>query len=97
MWLRDWGAEDEVVSSNSSGKGIFGRLKREFLEVEILKAFLASSRMFSLLLPDPGVLGSRGSLLIRRQGTHWLDPSMKTHQTDHWPKRRYKTRYLLLL
>jgi len=48
LWLRDWGAEDEAVSSDVPGKGIFGQLKREFLEVETLKAFLASARMFFL-------------------------------------------------
>ncbi|KAM7204389.1 protein transport protein sec39 [Rhypophila sp. PSN 637] len=44
LWLRDWGAEDESVSPDAPGRGIFGQVKREFLEMEILKAFLANNR-----------------------------------------------------
>ncbi|KAM7198075.1 protein transport protein sec39 [Naviculisporaceae sp. PSN 640] len=44
LWLRDWGMEDESVSPDTPGRGVFGQVKREFLEVEILKAFLANNR-----------------------------------------------------
>ncbi|KAK3945139.1 Sec39 domain-containing protein [Diplogelasinospora grovesii] len=45
LWLRDWGAENNTPSSPEPvGKGVFGQLKREFLEVEILKALLANTR-----------------------------------------------------
>lgn len=49
LWLRDWGAEeDEPPDDGQYNPGIFGRLKREFLEVEILKALLAHTRTFHL-------------------------------------------------
>lgn len=53
LWLRDWGAEEE----SSPGEemyycGIFGRLKREFVEVEILKALLAHTRTFARVVID---------------------------------------------
>jgi len=45
LWLRDWGAEEAASSASSqSCKGIFGQVKREFLEVELLKALLANTR-----------------------------------------------------
>ncbi|OIW29932.1 secretory pathway Sec39 [Coniochaeta ligniaria NRRL 30616] len=43
LWLRDWGSE-EGTSSGQQLKGVFGQLKREYLEVEILKALLANTR-----------------------------------------------------
>lgn len=47
LWLRDWGAEDESPSEEDQYcTGIFGRLSREFLEVEILKALLAHTRTY---------------------------------------------------
>ncbi|KAH8887360.1 secretory pathway Sec39 [Thozetella sp. PMI_491] len=44
LWLRDWGDDDDEASSSQQGKGVFGQLKKEFLEVEILKALLANTR-----------------------------------------------------
>ncbi|KAK0651712.1 Sec39 domain-containing protein [Cercophora newfieldiana] len=44
LWLRDWGAEDGSSSSENPPSGIFGQVKREFLEVELLKALLANTR-----------------------------------------------------
>lgn len=45
LWLRDWGAEeDSVPGEDQHYSGIFGRVSREFLEVEILKALLAHTR-----------------------------------------------------
>ncbi|KAJ8121325.1 hypothetical protein ONZ43_g2193 [Nemania bipapillata] len=44
LWLRDWGAEEAFGSSDIQTYGIFSRLKKDFLEVECLKAFLANTR-----------------------------------------------------
>lgn len=45
LWLRDWGAEEESPTEDDQYcTGVFGRLGREFLEVEILKALLAHTR-----------------------------------------------------
>ncbi|KAK3378488.1 Sec39 domain-containing protein [Podospora didyma] len=44
LWLRDWGAEDGTSSSDDQPKGVFSQLKKEFLEVEILKALLGNTR-----------------------------------------------------
>lgn len=47
LWLRDWGAEEESLPGEEVYcSGIFGRLKREFVEVEMLKALLAHTRMY---------------------------------------------------
>ncbi|KAK3327723.1 Sec39 domain-containing protein [Cercophora scortea] len=43
LWLRDWGAGDASTPSDHA-KGIFGQLKREYLEAEILKGLLANQR-----------------------------------------------------
>ncbi|KAK0661182.1 Sec39 domain-containing protein [Cercophora samala] len=42
LWLRDWGAEE--VSLDATPKGVFSKLKKEFLEVEVLKALLSNTR-----------------------------------------------------
>ena len=44
LWMRDWGAEESPTASSDSAKGIFGQVKKEFLEAEILKALLANMR-----------------------------------------------------
>ncbi|KAK1760986.1 protein transport protein sec39 [Echria macrotheca] len=44
LWLKDWGAEDASEASKPLAKGVFGQVKKEFLEVEILKALLANTR-----------------------------------------------------
>lgn len=45
LWLKDWGAEEEDSSSQDQHYfGIYGRLKKDFIEVELLKALLAHSR-----------------------------------------------------
>ncbi|KAK4147244.1 protein transport protein sec39 [Dichotomopilus funicola] len=43
LWLRDWGAEDSW-SSEGVPRGVFGQIKREFLEVEVLKVLLSNTR-----------------------------------------------------
>ncbi|CAK7233096.1 hypothetical protein SBRCBS47491_008491 [Sporothrix bragantina] len=47
LWLRDWGADDDWGATEAAmiGNGVFGQVKREFIEVEILKALLANSRI----------------------------------------------------
>ncbi|KAI1361026.1 Sec39 domain-containing protein [Xylaria arbuscula] len=44
LWLRDWGAEEAYGSTDIRTYGIFGQLKRDFLEIQCLKAFLANTR-----------------------------------------------------
>ncbi|KAM3070381.1 hypothetical protein ACMFMG_010208 [Clarireedia jacksonii] len=45
LWLRDWGAKELGEGTNASqGRGIFGRLERDFVEAEILKLFLTNAR-----------------------------------------------------
>ncbi|KAI2643265.1 secretory pathway Sec39 [Xylaria nigripes] len=44
LWLRDWGAEEAIGSADVPIRGIFGQLKKDFLEVQCLKAFLANTR-----------------------------------------------------
>lgn len=45
LWLRDWGADDDWGASDaqSTGNGVFGQVKTEFIEVEFLKALLANT------------------------------------------------------
>ncbi|KAK0635178.1 Sec39 domain-containing protein [Bombardia bombarda] len=44
LWLRDWGVEDSWGESEPDVKGIFGQLKKENIETEILKALLTNTR-----------------------------------------------------
>lgn len=45
LWLRDWGAEEEEAPKEDQHYcGIFGRLDKDLIEVEMLKALLAHSR-----------------------------------------------------
>ncbi|KAK4041694.1 Sec39 domain-containing protein [Parachaetomium inaequale] len=44
LWLRDWGTEDSW-SSAGPPCGIFGQVKRDFLEVEFLRALLSNTRL----------------------------------------------------
>ncbi len=43
LWLRDWGTEDGW-SSEGLPRGVFSQVKRDFLEVEILRALLSNTR-----------------------------------------------------
>mgnify|MGYP003815648779 CR=1 FL=1 len=43
LWLRDWGAEDGWGAAEMAPRGVFGQVKKEFLEVEFLKALLANT------------------------------------------------------
>ena len=43
LWLRSWGSDSDPETT-SHGVGIFGKLKVEFLETEMLKALLSNTR-----------------------------------------------------
>lgn len=45
LWLRTWGSEELTTSTDTgNGKGIFGRVPRQTVEVAILKALLSHNR-----------------------------------------------------
>ncbi|KAH7395810.1 Sec39 domain-containing protein [Cadophora sp. MPI-SDFR-AT-0126] len=45
LWLRGWGAEElSINSATVKGRGIFGQVTKEFIEVEVLKSLLANTR-----------------------------------------------------
>ncbi|QSZ30488.1 hypothetical protein DSL72_000042 [Monilinia vaccinii-corymbosi] len=45
LWLRSWGAEElEEIPDASHGRGVFGRLSKEFIEVEVFKLLLINTR-----------------------------------------------------
>ncbi len=48
VWLRDWEVEnaaaEKATSDQAQGNGVFGKVARDFLERELLKAFLAGTR-----------------------------------------------------
>ncbi|KAA8567526.1 hypothetical protein MFRU_048g00250 [Monilinia fructicola] len=45
LWLRSWGAEElEDIPDTSHGRGVFGRLSKEFIEVEVFKVLLANAK-----------------------------------------------------
>ena len=50
LWLRDWGAEEVLASSNPAGSkgGVFSLLRKDYIEAEILRALLSDCRMFEL-------------------------------------------------
>ena len=50
LWLRDWGSEEEGSSPRDQLQGLFGQLKKEFLETEFLKALLANTRKLGVPL-----------------------------------------------
>lgn len=52
LWLRDWGAEEAYGSADARIHGIFGQLKKDFLEIECLKAFLANTRRLSTICAE---------------------------------------------
>lgn len=58
LWLRDWGAEEAFGSPDVRTHGIFGRLKKEFLETECLKAFLTNTRTLNFFLRNASMTGN---------------------------------------
>jgi hypothetical protein len=46
LWLRSWGAE-ELAEGAGAGKGVFGRIPKELIEVALLKGLLSNNREFS--------------------------------------------------
>lgn len=85
LWLRDWGAEEVSESSEAHVHGVFGQLGKEFLEVECLKAFLASGRKC-----QPANWHSSAEVLTRNlQAIPWHDLSTKSRLKSpclakHW-------------
>lgn len=57
LWLRDWGADDDrgTAEPSQTGNGVLGQVKREYIEVEFLKALLANT---SKQAPPPGHLST---------------------------------------
>jgi hypothetical protein len=52
LWMRSWGAEElGELTSTAPGKGIFGQITKEYIEIEILKGLLANSRRLACPLP----------------------------------------------
>ena len=49
LWLRDWGTQDSW-SCDGLPRGIFSQVKRDFLEVEILRALLSNTRKSAVVL-----------------------------------------------
>jgi protein transport protein SEC39 len=48
LWLRDWGADElSGGAEGSQGRGIFGKVRRDFLETEMLKTLLSNTRKFT--------------------------------------------------
>ncbi len=48
MWLRDWGADEDVDEPGRVCSGVLGQVSKEFLEVEILKTLLGNTRTSSI-------------------------------------------------
>jgi protein transport protein SEC39 len=66
LWLRDWGA---VSDEAQHGAGIFGRLSKEFLEAEILKALLPNGSEWFLTSLEILLCLTSLARLLPRQGT----------------------------
>lgn len=50
LWMRSWGAEELGEATDGlPGKGIFGQIPKEYMEVEILKGLLSNSRTLPLI------------------------------------------------
>jgi hypothetical protein len=65
LWLRSWGAEELADGTDSLiGKGVFGQLPKDFIEVELLKALLANTRR----------LNSTGSIIRSLNNSNRLYP-----------------------
>lgn len=89
LWLRDWGAEEEPSPDGEQYYcGIFGRLKRDFVEVEILKALLAHTRTFEAFV-------TKCSQLTFEQDMPSQDHSTKTHRSTLYQKDRSRTPSML--
>lgn len=85
LWLRDWGAEEEASSGGEEYcSGIFGRLKSDFVEVEMLKALLAHTSPYFCL---PTVYHTK---LTSDQDTLLRSPSTKTHRISRCRRRFYR-------
>lgn len=82
LWLRDWGAEEEAPPDEEEYCfGIFGRLKRDFVEVEMLKALLAHTSSYL------GLFATHDTELTSDQDTLLQNPCMKTRRISRCRKR----------
>lgn len=82
LWLRDWGAEEEASPGEEEYcSGIFGRLKRDFVEVEMLKALLAHTS------PCLHLFGVFGIKLTSDQGILLQSLSTKTRRISRCRRR----------
>lgn len=86
LWLKDWGAEDGSAAPEIQARGVFGQVKKEFLEVEILKALLGNTRTSTRWLLSRTKADNLQDTLSRGLYT-------KTCQTAPWGKRSCKTPY----
>ena len=71
LWLRGWGAEELTeISDAVKGRGIFGQLPKEFVEVEVLKSLLTNTResFYKILELDTD---------IKSKAIHLRGPSMR--------------------
>lgn len=84
LWMRDWGAEESSSTSSDSAKGIFGQVKKEFLEAEILKALLANTRKSPCFHFQKGRADKLQDILLPGL-------SMKIPPTVHYLKRHWRT------
>jgi hypothetical protein len=86
LWLRDWGTEDSW-SSDGLACGIFSQVKRDFLEVEFLRALLANTRKYAVALPandtDRQRLHSRADDLRRCTGPAPGPGALARHHLRH--------------
>ena len=71
LWLRDWGA-DELTGGTEGlkGRGVFGKVRKDFLETEILKALLANTRKFTLLQKHISTCSSLSSYRLHSSTIH---------------------------
>jgi len=91
LWLRDCGSEEDSLSPEHRVRGIFGQLKIEFLDIEILKALLANGRMLKL------TVRSRPDHPNTFQVIHSREPSTRNLQGIPCQRSSYRIRFSLLL
>ena len=81
LWLRNWGAE-ESAEGVSSGKGVFGKLSKESIEVALLRGLLSNNRKLLFI-------HGRSSFLTL-QAFLWHEKYMKLLPSDRYPTRHYR-------
>lgn len=85
LWLRSWGAEELTEGATvSHGKGVFGKLPREAIELALLKALLSNNRGF-----QPSRYMTSISSTNNIQAFHLRDQSMKLLENVQYLRRSY--------